>query len=669
MDPALLWSVIESQAGSAEKALLEAIMNAVDAGATRCDITLSETGYSVQDDGGGFKSRDDIEQFFETFGTPHKDGDGAVYGTYRMGRGQLFAFSKTRWETGSFIMEVDIKGCGLEYTLHTEAPNKPGCAVVGTWYEPIPSADVIKIDFELRKLAAWIQIPVFINNKQINKSPTSEEWTYETDDAYIRLKPTGGLAVYNLGALVKVFAEREFGTGGIIVSKKQLKVNFARNDILTSKCTVWKRIRVKLDSDIGNLVQNRRQLTTYEMQALADRFAKGQIPFADICKINLLTDVSGKSRSLNELMAASKLCIVPDRKDWAVGERVMNQKLAFVLRSTSITQFGANTAEEFMDLLRTRLQPTQADREWYQKCKALYEAINAELVALDAQSVHTSVPIRDAEHPQYGERRSLQRQGWQALKDKESAAIPLERARLFDHIQVISLEAVSSHITDQYDYVDPKKLPPHQKALLQGLQSVAQSLHEQDCRDLYARMSPEEKEERFGWETRLGGLRAARDERERGARKVLAGDSDVALGWTDGKTFIAIDQNVLRDVLAGGYSISFLVSLMVHEHCHEEPDQGGHIHSIEFFQRFHDMMMLPSLAEMLRYTLVTAYAKAITQLDKKPNQVLMSEIRRNNTKLNLSLADMQEIAAAGAETVNDLLESTGQAITVVHIPN
>ena len=78
MDPALLWSVIESQAGSAEKALLEAIMNAVDAGATRCDITLSETGYSVQDDGGGFKSRDDIEQFFETFGTPHKDGDGAV---------------------------------------------------------------------------------------------------------------------------------------------------------------------------------------------------------------------------------------------------------------------------------------------------------------------------------------------------------------------------------------------------------------------------------------------------------------------------------------------------------------------------------------------------------------------------------------------------------------
>ena len=647
MDPALLWSVIESQAGSAEKALLEAIMNAVDAGATRCDITLSETGYSVQDDGGGFKSREDIEQFFETFGTPHKDGDGAVYGTYRMGRGQLFAFSKTRWETGCFIMEVDIKGCGLEYTLHTEAPHKPGCAVAGTWYEPIPSADVIKIDFELRKLAAWIQIPVHVNNKLINKSPATEEWTYETDDAYIRLKPSGGLAVYNLGALVKVFAERDFGTGGIIVSKRQLKVNFARNDILTSKCTVWKRIRVTLDSDIGNLVQNRRQLSTYEMQALADRFAKGQIPFSDIRKINLLTDVSGKSRSLNELIGASKLCIVPDQKDWTVGERVMNQQLAFVLRSTSITQFGADTAQEFMDLLRTRLQPTQAERDWFQRCKAQHEAIKAQLTALEAQHVGASVPIWDAAHPQYGELRSLERQVWQAYEKEERAAIPFERSRLFDHIQVVSLEEVSSHITDQYDYVDPKKLPPHQKALLQGLQSVAQSLHEQDCRDRYARMSPEEKQERYGRESRLIELSAAREEQERDARKVLVGDSDVALGWTDGKTFIAVDQSVLRDVLAGDYSISYLVSLMVHEHCHDEPDQGGHIHSMEFYQRFHDIMMIPYLAEMLRYRLVSAYAKAITLLDKKPNQVFMSEIRRNNTKLNLSLAGMEEIATTG----------------------
>ena len=44
MHPALLWSVIQSQAGAPEKALLEAIMNAVDARATRCEIVVDENG-------------------------------------------------------------------------------------------------------------------------------------------------------------------------------------------------------------------------------------------------------------------------------------------------------------------------------------------------------------------------------------------------------------------------------------------------------------------------------------------------------------------------------------------------------------------------------------------------------------------------------------------------
>lgn len=657
MDPALLWSVIENQAGSAEKALLEAIMNAVDAGATRCDITLNETGYTVQDDGGGFKSREDIEQFFETFGTPHKDDDGAIYGTYRMGRGQLFAFSKTRWETGNFIMEVDIKGCGLEYDLHADAPKRSGCTIIGTWYEPVPSADVIKIDFELRKLAHWVQIPVFINQKRINKDIAKEEWTYETNDAYIRLKTTGGLAVYNLGALVKVFAEREYGTGGIIVSKQQLKVNFARNDILTSKCDVWKRIRVQLDKDIGNLAKKKMSLSFYERQALADRFAKGQIPFSDIRKVNLLTDVSGKARSLNELMGAKKLCILPDRKGWTVGERVMNQKLAFVLRGTSISQFGVDTAEEFLDLLRTRLQPTQAEREEREVCRAALDEIEVQQKALEAHGEENGLPVYNQNHSKNDEYRALHRLKCAAMDDMARAEFPFDRARLFDHIHVVSLAEVSSHITDQYNYVDTKDLPPHQKALLEGLQEVAKSLRRQDVDDSWARMTPDEKNAFCSSQTWISSSRITRyEEQVREVRKVLAGKSDVALGWTDGKTYIAIDQTLLRDVLKGKYTISFLVSLMVHEHSHDEPDQGGHIHSMEFYTRFHDLMMRPECAEILRYTLVTAYAKSIDLLGKKPNGEFMREIRRNNTKLNLTLSDMQTFAATDSGPQPDLME-------------
>lgn len=636
MDPALLWSVIERQAGSAEKALLEAVMNAVDAGATQCDIILTESGYTVHDNGGGFKSREDIEMFFETFGTPHKDGD-AVYGTYRMGRGQLFAFSKTRWETGSFIMDVDIKNNGLEYDLHTDAPHKAGCAIHGTWYEPIPSADVIKIDFELRKLAHWIQIPVFVNKKQISKNPANEEWTYETDDAYIRLKSSGGLAVYNLGALVKVFSEREYGTGGIIVTKKQLKVNFARNDILTNHCNVWKRIRVQLDKDIGLLAKKRKTLAPYEMQALANRFAKGEIPYEDIRKINLLDDVSGKSRSLNELSGAKKLCIVPDRRGWTRGERVMNQKLAFVLRSSAVHQFGVDTAEEFLDLLNTRLRTTPEEEAVQKACRAELNGIQnrkRELERLDLKV--NGVFLSNPNHPQHEEYNTLTHLCCKAQEELDDAEQAFARARTFNHIQVVTLEEVSQHITDQYDYVDDKDLPTHQKAVLEGLREVAVSLHRQDMGDFFARMTHEER--LAYWESKKGI--SHEEEVQQDARRVIAGNSDVALAWTDGKTYTAVDQKVIRDLLLGKYSISFMVSLMVHEHSHDEPDQGGHVHSSEFYKRFHDLMVLPERCEILRYAMVTAYAKAIASLGKKPSRIFMQEIRRNNTKMGETLSDM-----------------------------
>lgn len=138
-------------------------------------------------------------------------------------------------------------------------------------------------------------------------------------------------------------------------------------------------------------------------------------------------------------------------------------------------------------------------------------------------------------------------------------------------------------------------------------------------------------------------------------REVLVGKSDVAQAWTDGETFIAIDQDVLRDVLAGKLSLGFLISVMVHEFSHVEPDQGGHIHSMEFYKRFHDLMILPHLAERLRYILVTAYSKAIDELGKKPNQVFLAEIRRINKKMKHSLADMT-VYAAGGPIILDLGE-------------
>ena len=117
MHPKLLFDVIQRQAGSLAKAVLEGVMNSIDAKATKCRITLTNNELTISDDGTGIRTRKSIEDFFETFGQPHDESEGKVYGTFRMGRGQLFAYGKNRWRTGPFEMKIDIKNKGLDYEL------------------------------------------------------------------------------------------------------------------------------------------------------------------------------------------------------------------------------------------------------------------------------------------------------------------------------------------------------------------------------------------------------------------------------------------------------------------------------------------------------------------------------------------------------------------------
>ncbi|WP_287923609.1 ATP-binding protein [Diaphorobacter sp.] len=60
-------------------------MNAVDAGATKFNVTMDAKEFVVEDNGRGFQSREEIENWFECFGTPHEEGD-ATYGKFRNGR-------------------------------------------------------------------------------------------------------------------------------------------------------------------------------------------------------------------------------------------------------------------------------------------------------------------------------------------------------------------------------------------------------------------------------------------------------------------------------------------------------------------------------------------------------------------------------------------------------
>jgi len=111
LDPQIIHHIIYSQAGSIGKAVIELLMNSVDAKANTVHLTMTREGFDCRDDGEGFANRDDVVRYFGRFGTPHTEGD-ATYGRFRLGRGQIMAHASTVWTSTLWRMSVDTRSMG-----------------------------------------------------------------------------------------------------------------------------------------------------------------------------------------------------------------------------------------------------------------------------------------------------------------------------------------------------------------------------------------------------------------------------------------------------------------------------------------------------------------------------------------------------------------------------
>jgi hypothetical protein len=390
MHPHLLFDIILRQAGTLQKALLEGVMNSIDAGATECRITFDTHSFSIEDNGRGFQSHKEIEDFFETFGTPHEEGD-AVFGKFRMGRGQLFAFGRNRWRTRQFEMEVDIKEKGLDYNLIEKDEIFDGTRIEAELYTPVMPSELERNKSELRKFVAWAQIPVYLNGDLISKHASEGKWTSEDDDAYYALSPDRTqLAVYNLGVLVNEFWSGRFGVGGTIVTKSQIEVNFARNDIQASTCPVFKRIQAKIKTESGQAAKKKTKLSAGERDMLVKDFLAGEIDAEDGLKLKALTDVNGRSWQINKLaQIKSKYggqLIVASRGDQMI-ETAQRRGIAFSIDEGTLERFGASDGKAFLSRvavacsnLKDRLGENSYCRESYQLQNLIDEAQTIKII-------------------------------------------------------------------------------------------------------------------------------------------------------------------------------------------------------------------------------------------------------------------------------------------------
>ncbi|SEI14864.1 ATP-binding protein [Paraburkholderia hospita] len=180
LDPAIIHHIIYSQAGSIGKAIIELIMNSVDADARSVVLTMSKDGFSCKDDGRGFATREDVLRYFGRFGTPHQEGD-ATYGRFRLGRGQIMAHASTVWRSNLWQMNVDTRSMGYSYDLDdlANADRVQGCDISGEWYEPLTDTELLSATQEIRDLVRYTPVSVELNGRAISRDPRSEKWDHE----------------------------------------------------------------------------------------------------------------------------------------------------------------------------------------------------------------------------------------------------------------------------------------------------------------------------------------------------------------------------------------------------------------------------------------------------------------------------------------------------------
>ena len=287
VSPDIIGHLIERQAGSLEKAVLEMLMNGIDARAREISVSFdSPRELTITDDGHGFETRDSILKHFRVFGfthdTPEERDRRRVLGKFGLGRGQIFSFGATVWETNRFEMRVDIRKRDLAFELleHPEV-RVHGCRIRVSLYEPVSRLARAATVEEIRRQIKYAPVRVAVDGRRANVDPAKLSWTEETDKFRFRVGSAAhkGVDVYNVGVYVCNYPHYRFGVSGVLVSKlgHTFELNTARNDVLMSRCPLW-RDAVELFGRLSETEVRKGRLRDDDRMAILRKIVWGEAP-------------------------------------------------------------------------------------------------------------------------------------------------------------------------------------------------------------------------------------------------------------------------------------------------------------------------------------------------------------------------------------------------------
>ena len=173
----------------------------------------------------------------------------------------------------------------------------------------------------------YVPVPIYIDKQLVTLDPAKQKWDLETEDAYFKFsESSGSVVVYNLGVFVRHYHE---GTiGGIAVSKKQLEVNFARNDVIKS-CPVFREIMAKYRTRTERTITERKSFKPEHLLQLMSGLDDGTYKAHDLAGLRLFRTTNGKFIDSYGLRRFDSLAF--DRAGSVLADKAMQRSKAIVL--------------------------------------------------------------------------------------------------------------------------------------------------------------------------------------------------------------------------------------------------------------------------------------------------------------------------------------------------
>ncbi|HEX3843847.1 MAG TPA: hypothetical protein VHV80_05770 [Steroidobacteraceae bacterium] len=183
-------------------------------------------------------------------------------------------------------------------------------------------------------------------------SATRDFWSFEDDLAYYRIVPGAhAIEVYSEDVFVRHFSTWQLGVGGVVVSKKPLELNFARNAD-ESTCPVWSGIRKVIEALVIRELTVARHLTDSQKKYLGIRFRR----LAECARnpgvwkwVKLLTDPWGQHLALSALADFRRFVYIPEPGSLACAAHGTDR--TFVVTDALLDRFGVSTLDEWLTLL------------------------------------------------------------------------------------------------------------------------------------------------------------------------------------------------------------------------------------------------------------------------------------------------------------------------------